>query len=138
MFKSNVKRMVQMIRAHKKTAHSRILLVTPPPIDIELLKQMGPRGGKDRSAQSTNAYADVVRNVALDLCGSENSKILLVDFHKELLGKLDVQVSPDGLKTYLEDGLHLNLAVWRTVHSSGNNGSGAYNALRDTMFCTRR
>ncbi|TGZ85737.1 SGNH hydrolase [Ascodesmis nigricans] len=114
-FKQNLKKMVSSIIQYSSQqsngTKTRILLVSPPPIDVEMLKQYGPRGGADRSAEVMVAYADAVLEVGQQL--AKDHDVAVLDFHELLSVTATTQVvnpsasRPVSLREYSTDGLHL-------------------------------
>lgn len=101
--------MIASIRGHEHSKNSRILIITPPPIDREMLKVYHRRAGTDRSFTVTAQYAAAAKAVGQ---GYSDGKVSTLDYHKVLLESCSEKAgtNEDGtpcLRGYLTDGLHL-------------------------------
>lgn len=104
--------MVASIRRHEHSKNSRILIITPPPIDKEMLKAYHRRAGTDRSFTVTAQYAAAAKAVGQEYNDGDDSKVSTLDYHKLLLESCSRKAgtNEDGtpcLRGYLTDGLHL-------------------------------
>lgn len=115
-FKNNLRTMVESILAPSEPGGKtpRVLLITPPPIDVQMLKEYGPRGGTDRSAEVTVEYAEAVMEIGREFAGPN---INALDFHELLSVTAAASAenpsanSPISLREYSTDGLHLGPQV---------------------------
>jgi len=106
--------MAKMIRENDHSRHSRILFLTPPPIDREMLGKYHRRKGADRSFDVTAEYAAATKSVILDL-RSVDDNIGVLDVYTVFMEQAtDTPLNDDGtpsLRKYLTDGLHLGPKV---------------------------
>ncbi|TFK42990.1 SGNH hydrolase-type esterase domain-containing protein [Crucibulum laeve] len=106
-FIENLKHIIDMVHSPESAYYSpftRILLITPPPINTHQrkadLESRNPPLPLDRLFDITKAYADAVKDVAVE------KKVALVDVWSavwEAAGKEE-----KALARFLNDGLHLN------------------------------
>lgn len=101
----NIKAMVTAIRASAHSRESTILIVTPPPIDHEMLTAFHRRKGLDRSVELTKGYAAKAREVGLEI-GKGDKGVEVLDFYRVLL-----EGEGGDLRSFMTDGLHLGPKV---------------------------
>jgi lysophospholipase L1-like esterase len=109
-FKANLEHLIAMV--HDSTSeyyspHTRILLLTPPPVgeaqrNADLASRNPPKQ-PDREWNNTKAYADAVKEV-----GKGKPKVGIVDIWEAIWGAAGKDVA--GLPEFLSDGLHLTVA----------------------------
>ncbi|KAK7054947.1 isoamyl acetate-hydrolyzing esterase [Paramarasmius palmivorus] len=114
-FISNLKRMVNMVQSPRSeyySAETRIILVTPPPVNEyqrkEDLESRTPPKELDRLFDTTKEYAEAVKDVARE------EEVAVVDIWTGLwdaAGREQQQLS-----RYLNDGLHLNAAGYGIMY----------------------
>ncbi|EJD06068.1 SGNH hydrolase [Fomitiporia mediterranea MF3/22] len=114
-YESNLTHLIHMVRDPSSTWHSpetRILLITPPPINLhQWLESKDPDGTthkKDRDFGVTAEYAQKVRDVGA------KEKIPVVDVWKALWDAAGQK--EDALSRYLSDGLHLTPEGYSVVY----------------------
>ncbi|KAI5848259.1 SGNH hydrolase-type esterase domain-containing protein [Tricharina praecox] len=120
-YKENICKMIKMIRENERSQHSRILFITPPPIDREMLGKYHRRKGADRSFDVTAEYAAAVKDLILDL-GTDDSHLGVLDFYTVFMKKvanapLNDEGSPS-LREYLTDGLHLGPKGYQLLYGA--------------------
>jgi lysophospholipase L1-like esterase len=103
-YKQNLKEMVSRIRAH---GEGKILFITPPPIDVEMLKVHHRRKGNDRDAEVTKGYARACVEAAGEL------GVGVVDFWEVV--KSRAGTNPRG---WFTDGLHLGPKGYRALEET--------------------
>ena len=81
--------------------NSRILLITPPPVDPERWCQHKSASIPDRSVSNTRLYKDACLDVGA------NRNVVVLDTWKLYLG--DEECTPVTVKNILVDGLHLDI-----------------------------
>ncbi|KAA8904651.1 SGNH hydrolase-type esterase domain-containing protein [Sphaerosporella brunnea] len=99
-YRSNLGRMVSLIRSHAPSKNAKILFLTPPPVDIEMLKVHHRRKGRDRRVDVTESYAEACLEVARGL----GEGVGVIDFHKAVKERV---VGSWSLQQWMTDGLHL-------------------------------
>lgn len=128
-FKENISYMVKKIfsvaAARGEERVPKVLLIAPPPIDLDMLKVHHRLKGTDRDLKVIREYAEAVLEVGRDLV-EEN--VTTLDFHRLLFSEAnrDDSAAPDtpvDLKAYLTDGLHLGPKAGRAkMESAGGIG----------------
>jgi hypothetical protein len=114
-YRENLQKMLVAILSHTSSFHlTRVLLVTPPPIDVAMLREYGPRNGIDRSSNAPVEYAAAVKCLGKEFC-TVDSRVEVLDFHKAMMdncsnGKANATENIS-LSGYLSDGLHLTSKV---------------------------
>ena len=112
-FKANLEHLIAMV--HDSTSeyyspHTRILLLTPPPVGEAQrnadLASRNPPLKPDREWNNTKAYADAVIEV-----GKEKARVEVVDIWGAIWAAADKDVAR--LPEFLTDGLHLSVAGYR-------------------------
>ncbi|KAI7200512.1 hypothetical protein KC343_g10575 [Hortaea werneckii] len=127
-FRSNLRAMATLPELHERHPGTKILLVTPPPVDERLCEQDDAGKGifhPRRTAETTAMYAQAVRDVGAELVASGavgGGDLAVLDLWdhfmrvagwvpgEPLVGSKDVeQIDPGkgGLGTLLKDGVHL-------------------------------
>ncbi|KAI6913407.1 hypothetical protein KC334_g1458 [Hortaea werneckii] len=121
-FKANLRAMVTLPQLREHHPGTKILLVTPPPVDERLCAQDDAGKGifhPRRTAETTALYAQAVRDVGAELAGRDTAVLDLWDCFmrvagwvpgEPLIGSKDVeQMDPEkgGLGRLLKDGVHL-------------------------------
>lgn len=120
-FSSNLHKMISFIRSKDSpyySSHTRIILITPPPIDPERWQSTRtvPLDRPDREVKVTKAYAEAVVQVA------KEASIPVVDLWNGIMDRVNEEAPPEqrnlleklttcqrsGLEKYLTDGLHLD------------------------------
>lgn len=104
--------MIASIHKHEHSKNSRILIVTPPPIDREMLKVYHRRAGADRSFAVTAEYAAAAKAVGQEYNDGNDSRVSTLDYYGVLLESCsgEAGVNKDetpNLRGYFTDGLHL-------------------------------
>lgn len=115
--------MITELRAHPITQPSKILVITPPPVYIPLLRQNAPREGKDRDYKVTRQYADAALAVVKDF--HKDRGITAIDFHSlieletsygcSLLVESEDKIVRSALNSVFTDGLHLGWKVYNSI-----------------------
>ncbi|KAF5391475.1 hypothetical protein D9757_001940 [Collybiopsis confluens] len=114
-FESNIKHFVDLVQSPRSEYYSRdtrIILVTPPPVNTHArradLEGRSPPLQLDRDFETTRRYAEIVKDVALE------KKVGIVDIWTRIW---DAAGRDEGaLNKYLGDGLHLNGAGYELVY----------------------
>jgi hypothetical protein len=128
--------MVEMIRSHAPSEGSRILIVSPPTINVPLLEKEG--AGEMRSPEISARYAKTVMEVAGNF-EKTDATIGSLDFYHILEASISADTQ-GSVKDYLRDGLHLGPKVLTTLLlksgkvlkvSQGNQV--LYNAIMDKL-----
>ncbi|KAK7467079.1 isoamyl acetate-hydrolyzing esterase [Stygiomarasmius scandens] len=116
-FISNLKHIVNLVQSPDSDHYSpdtRIILVTPPPVNTiqrkEDLESRTPPLALDRLFETTQQYAEAVKDVGREV------KVPIVDIWTrmwEAAGKTEANLS-----NYLNDGLHLNKAGYELMYEA--------------------
>lgn len=113
-FASNLEKFVDMVHSPESEYYSpstRIVLMSPPPVNTYQrgadLRSRNPPLDLDREFETTKAYANAVKQVALA------KRVAFVDIWTELWQAAGENES--ALSRYLVDGLHLNEAGYRVI-----------------------
>lgn len=103
----------------------KVLLISPPPIDLNMLKVHHRLKGTDREAGVTREYADAVLEVGKALKSESPGSMEVLDFHTLLFREAShdenaATDTPINLSKYLTDGLHMGPKVrvkWGGIES---------------------
>ncbi|KDQ12350.1 hypothetical protein BOTBODRAFT_34645 [Botryobasidium botryosum FD-172 SS1] len=109
-FIENLHTMISMVREPSSDWYSpttRIILLTPPPVNVAVRAALIAPREMDRTADQTKAYADAV------IKAGEEARVPVVDLWTKLWEKAGE--TEEGLKKYLKDGLHLNAEGYEIV-----------------------
>uniref|UniRef100_A0A0W0F936 SGNH hydrolase-type esterase domain-containing protein n=1 Tax=Moniliophthora roreri TaxID=221103 RepID=A0A0W0F936_MONRR len=114
-FISNLKHMVNMVQSPKSEyylAETKIILVTPPPVNEFQRKEdpesRSPPRELDRLFDTTKEYAEAVKDVARE------EEVAVVDIWSALWDASGHEQAQ--LSRYLNDGLHLNAAGYAVMY----------------------
>ncbi|KAJ3568880.1 hypothetical protein NP233_g5425 [Leucocoprinus birnbaumii] len=133
-FKENVVRMVEMVKSPESDYYSpwtRVILLTPPPVNTHQrgadLQSRNPPLALDRLFETTEAYAEAVREIGVD------QGVAVVDVWKLLWDA--AAHNEASLDRYLTDGLHLNGAGYERPKASAADSSDqiVFNQLIETI-----
>lgn len=97
-------------------AEGMVLVVTPPPIDKAMLKERGPRGGRDRSTAANGMYAVVVRDVGREW-ERRDARVAVCDFWTTMESLAAEVEGEKGYRfaKYMTDGLHLSPGGYKVL-----------------------
>nr|GAT43985.1 GDSL lipase acylhydrolase family protein [Mycena chlorophos] len=108
-FIANLKEMVRLI--HEADSSTKIVLMTPPPInDEQRAESRDALAPVDRTFDNTEAYAKAVAQTGQEL------GLAVVDVWSAFWRVAGEE--QDGLKGYLNDGLHLTSAAYEVVYDA--------------------
>ena len=113
-FRENLEGVIGTIMAQ---AEGMVLVVTPPPIDMGMLKDRGPRGGRDRSTEANERYAGVAREVGRKW-ERRDARVAVCDFWTMMESlAVDVEEGKGGYRfaEYMTDGLHLSAGGYKVL-----------------------
>jgi hypothetical protein len=99
--------MINLIYLRAQSEEGRILIISPPTIDIPLLEKVG--AGDMRSSEVSAKYAATVMDVAREFERLDPT-IGSLDFYHILEDKISAD-NEGSVKDYLSDGLHLGPKV---------------------------
>ncbi|KAF5365627.1 hypothetical protein D9758_003284 [Tetrapyrgos nigripes] len=123
-FISNMKHLVNLVQSPKSEYYSsetRIILVTPPPINTIQrgadLRSRTPPLELDRLFETTHQYAEAVKDVGRE------EEVPVVDIWTKMWEAAGKQ--EDNLSKFLDDGLHLNKAGYQARSLQGYWTRGA-------------
>ena len=105
-----------MILLHTPSDGSRILIISPPTIDLSLLEIEG--AGEMRSPTVSAEYAEAVMGIAREFEKSA-ATIGSLDFYHLLEAKISTDIH-GSVKDYLRDGLHLGPKVFTSLLFKSN------------------
>jgi len=116
-FASNLKHLINLVQSPKSEYYSpdtRIILVTPPPINTYQrraeLEDRDPPIALDRDFETTRLYAETVKDVARE------EEVGIVDLWTKMWDAVDHE--EQALSKFSGDGLHLNDAGYQLVYES--------------------
>ncbi|KAL7269244.1 hypothetical protein RUND412_008103 [Rhizina undulata] len=114
-FHNNLLEMISLIRDSPGTSSAKILVLTPPPINVPLLTKCG---GKDRTYETTREYAREVLEVVKEAKKKEGPMVAGVDLFHAFEAAIEKQRAEMGrrkregevegwIEEWLVDGVHL-------------------------------